>query len=161
MQLTPIRIKGKRGNPPKPKWRPPDSSLIAKRRREAIEVGDEADTSSNRDASGHSKRQRAIKPPATIETFPPEILERITVMSENVNFVRSSLRISRLLTHRSFYLQLLLNSFRPTWNQWFRIAKEVASTITDDDLIIEEINKSTSLKERPHGRAIFQVRLFR
>ncbi|KAK3989165.1 hypothetical protein QBC44DRAFT_328099 [Cladorrhinum sp. PSN332] len=116
MKLTPIRIKSKRGQPPKKRWSPPDPEGYAKRKRDAASAANEDESSRDSgSASRQTKRQKGPKSPATVETFPAEILERITIMSENVNFVRSSLRIGKLLSHRSFYLQLLLGSFRPTW----------------------------------------------
>ncbi|KAK4229005.1 hypothetical protein QBC38DRAFT_473454 [Podospora fimiseda] len=112
MKLTPMRIRGKRGQPPKNKWAPPDPEGYAKRKREAAQAQNGGDCSK-------VKRQKVTDRksfPAPVETLPTEILERITIMSENVNFVRSSARIGRLLSHRSFYLQLLLGCFRPTWD---------------------------------------------
>ncbi|KAL2020963.1 hypothetical protein VTK56DRAFT_7737 [Thermocarpiscus australiensis] len=65
------------------------------------------------------KRLRPRRPAALVEQLPTEILERIAFMSENLNFLRSSLRIGYLLSSKSFLTELLAAAFAPTWDQWF------------------------------------------
>jgi hypothetical protein len=70
-----------------------------------------------------SPKSRKRKPAALIESFPLEILERIFHFSQNLNFPRSSLRIGRSLSPRSFLLELIVSAFGPTWDVWFGCAR--------------------------------------
>ncbi|KAK2075254.1 hypothetical protein P8C59_009397 [Phyllachora maydis] len=45
-------------------------------------------------------------------------------MSENLSFPRSSLRIGRLLSARTFLLELIVAAFRPAWDVWFGCPKK-------------------------------------
>jgi hypothetical protein len=67
----------------------------------------------------HRRRFKSKKPAAPIEELPTEILERITFMSRNLNFLRSSLRIGYRLSSTSFLTELLEAAFAPTWDKWF------------------------------------------
>lgn len=67
---------------------------------------------------------RKGKRTAPLEQLPPEVLQQIFLMSENLSFPRSSLRIGRLLSARTFLLELIVAAFRPAWDVWFGCPKK-------------------------------------
>jgi hypothetical protein len=111
MELTPIKVKGKGGGQKKT-WRPPAPQRAAKRPRDEAE-GDEAG-----DDRPRSRRFRSKRPAAPVEELPTEILETIILMSQNLNFLRSSLRIGYRFSSPSFLTELLKAAFEPTWQMW-------------------------------------------
>lgn len=122
MKLTPIKIRGRRGR--KQPWQPPNPERFKRKHHdsEEDEFNEETDViPSQVDKNGVRRRRRVKtrKPAALIEQLPPEILERIFSMSENLNFPRSSLRIGYMLSARTFLLQLIVDAFSPTWDMWF------------------------------------------
>ncbi|KAF2962835.1 hypothetical protein GQX73_g10739 [Xylaria multiplex] len=102
MELTPIRVRGKR--------RAPGEELITalplKRARKDL---------------GQKKRAEVRRSKASnIErSMPLEVLERIFWLSENANFPRASLRLGRLLSGSSTLRETFLTAFGPTWDVWF------------------------------------------
>ncbi|KAI0097946.1 hypothetical protein GGR51DRAFT_450263 [Nemania sp. FL0031] len=102
MELTPIRVRGKRraGGQLLP-------VALPQRPR-------------NRDQTP-KKQLRAHRPKASNleRSMPLEILERIFWFSENVNFPRASLRLGRLLSGPSTLRETFLSAFGPTWEVWF------------------------------------------
>jgi hypothetical protein len=120
MKLTPIKVKGKAA--PKKTWKPPrvQPARSAKRQRdEDDDVEEVGDSSSDGPRRRRRQRFKAKKPAATIEQLPAEILERIILMSRNLNFLRSSLRIGYRFSSRVFLTELLEAAFAPTWDLWF------------------------------------------
>jgi hypothetical protein len=111
MELTPIKVKGKGGGQKKT-WRPPAPQRAAKRPRDEAE-GDEAG-----DDRPRRRRFRSKRPAAPVEELPTEILETIILMSQNLNFLRSSLRIGYRFSSPSFLTELLEAAFEPTWQMW-------------------------------------------
>jgi hypothetical protein len=111
MELTPVKVKGK-GGAQKKTWRPPAPQRTAKRPREEAEG----------DVAGDDRRQRrrfkSKRPAAPVEELPTEILENIILMSQNLNFLRSSLRIGYRFSSLSFLTELLKAAFGPTWQMW-------------------------------------------
>ncbi|KAK3367025.1 hypothetical protein B0T24DRAFT_634552 [Lasiosphaeria ovina] len=103
MKLTPVKVRGK--GPRKKGWRPPDPGRFKRALGEA--------------RRSREKKNKKKKPAAPIERLPAEILEQILFMSENLNLPRSSLRIGRLLSGRSFLSELAVAAFGPTWDLWF------------------------------------------
>lgn len=116
-------------------------------------------STSDRDASKRTKRQKTRKPGATIEQLPNEILERIAVMSENLNFMRSSARIGLRLSNHSFRLELMISAFGPTWDQWFGIPIEEVDVLESQGKFWPSIRIKERTKERVQGRPILQVRI--
>lgn len=96
MELTPIRVRGKKNRVPLPPKR------------------------LNRDR-GQRKQARVRRPRASnIErSMPLEVLERIFWFSENVNLPRASPRLGRLLSGASTLRETFLAAFGPTWDVWF------------------------------------------
>ncbi|GAB1312219.1 hypothetical protein MFIFM68171_02429 [Madurella fahalii] len=111
MKLTPIKIKGKAGQ--KTARGAPKTQHYRKRGR-----SDSAMSHDNVDAPRH-RRLKTKRPAALIEQLPTEILERITIMSQNLNFPRSSLRLGYILSDRSFLTDVLVTAFGGTWDLWF------------------------------------------
>ncbi|KAI0542760.1 hypothetical protein GGR58DRAFT_496870 [Xylaria digitata] len=102
MELTPIRVRGKR--------RAPREELIAALPPKRL----------RRNPS--RKKQAEVRRPkaSNIESsMPLEVLERIFWLSENINFPRASLRIGRLLSGPSTLRETFLTAFGPTWDVWF------------------------------------------
>ncbi|KAK3393095.1 hypothetical protein B0H63DRAFT_9933 [Podospora didyma] len=122
MKLTPIKLRG-RGR--KKSWAPPNPKRFKRAAREDEEGQDSA---IQRDGDGQQrqrKRIKAKKPGPRIEQLPAEILERIFIASENLNFPRSSLRIGFMLSARSLLSELLVAAFTPTWDLWFGCPKQL------------------------------------
>lgn len=124
MKLTPIKIRGRHGR--KQPWQPPNPERFKRKHLDGDDGDEEFDEEtgvipSQVDQNGVRRRRRVKtrKPAAPIEQLPPEILERIFSMSENLNFPRSSLRIGYMLSARTFLLQLIVDAFSPTWDMWF------------------------------------------
>ncbi|KAK1783769.1 hypothetical protein QBC45DRAFT_447315 [Copromyces sp. CBS 386.78] len=125
MKLTPIKIRGRHGR--KQPWQPPNPERFKRKHLDGDGDEDEQFDEQNGvipsqvDQNGVRRRRRVKtrKPAAPIEQLPPEILERIFSMSENLNFPRSSLRIGYMLSARTFLLQLIVDAFSPTWDMWF------------------------------------------
>ncbi|KAK3900186.1 hypothetical protein C8A05DRAFT_17474 [Staphylotrichum tortipilum] len=110
---TEVKVKGK-GRQHQP-WRPPPPRRVVKRRRD-----DDDETAD--DSSQGSRRRKTFQsksPPAPIEGLPTEILEPIIFMSQNLNFLRSSLRIGYRFSSASFLTELCITAFAPTWAMWF------------------------------------------
>lgn len=126
MKLTPIQVKGKGGHKKgcqKKTWRPPDPQRVAKRERDENMTGDDGE-----DGLRRRRRREMKKPAARVELLPTEILERIIFMSENLNFLRSSLRIGYRCSSRSFLTELLEAAFSPTWEVWFGCPRNLISS---------------------------------
>ncbi|KAI0434842.1 hypothetical protein F5Y09DRAFT_190266 [Xylaria sp. FL1042] len=101
MELTPIRVRGKR--------RAGDQLLVAPPPKRA-----------HKDRS--QKKQAGVCRPKVSyleKSLPLEILERIFWLSENVNFPRASPRLGRLLSGPSTLRETFLSAFGPTWEVWF------------------------------------------
>ncbi|KAK0615757.1 hypothetical protein B0T17DRAFT_539098 [Bombardia bombarda] len=137
MKLTLIKPKG-RGR--KKRWQPPDPQRF-RRKREEEAAEEEKELAAHQDGnSSHVHRRRRIKtrkPPALIEQLPAEILERIFLMSENLNFPKSSIRIGCSLSGQSFLSELVISAFAPTWDLWFGCPRSQIKSYVDyakDDL---------------------------
>ncbi|KAK3330974.1 hypothetical protein B0H66DRAFT_545407 [Apodospora peruviana] len=126
MPLTPLKVKGK-GPRPKP-WAPPDPARFKRRKRENLNEDDMKEATDA--ASQGSKRRRRLKtkPAALIEQLPTEILERIFILSANLNFPRSSLRLGLFLSHKSCLSELIVAVFSPTWELWFGCPRRAISS---------------------------------
>lgn len=105
MNLTLIKGRGK--GPRKAGFRQPNP----KRRKLATEDGD---------ASAPVRKQNSAAP---IEKLPTELLHRILLFSREYNFPKASLRIGKLLSHPSFFTELVLQAFEPTWDTWMGCTK--------------------------------------
>lgn len=120
MALTPLKIKGK--GPRKKAWAPPDPSRFKriKRQRQEEEARDGNTTTSRKQVT---KRRRKKHIPL-IEQLPTEILEQIFLLSENLNFPRSSHRIGFNLSAPGLFLELTVGAFTPTWELWLGCRKQ-------------------------------------
>ncbi|KAI1125771.1 hypothetical protein F5Y10DRAFT_224310 [Nemania abortiva] len=102
MELTPIRVRGKRraGGEYLP-VAPPTKRL--------------------RRAPNQKKKPKAHRSqPSYLErSLPLEVLEYIFWLSENINFPRASPRLGRLLSGPSTLRETFLSAFGPTWEVWF------------------------------------------
>ncbi|KAH6855160.1 hypothetical protein B0I37DRAFT_364085 [Chaetomium sp. MPI-CAGE-AT-0009] len=117
MKLTPIKVKGKAGHVKK--WKPPPEPVRgSKRRRDDDDKGNDSDDGSRR------RRFKSRRPAAPIEELPTEILERIILVSRNLNILRSSLRIGYRFSSRAFLTELLEAAFASTWDIWFGYDKD-------------------------------------
>jgi hypothetical protein len=106
MELTPIRIPGKRRR----KGEPAVALTLRKK-------------TSNK--TGKKRKRNNFKPRDSYleKQLPLEIMERIFWMSENVNFLRSGMRIGQLLSGEPTRRETFLQAFGPTWDVWFGCAK--------------------------------------
>ncbi|KAJ0160383.1 hypothetical protein CTA2_8073 [Colletotrichum tanaceti] len=109
MQLTPIKVRGKRGKAPSSKnsTKPPPRE---RKSRLSTRLG--------------TKRKSLLE-----RQLPLEIIERIFVFSENLNFPRCSPLVGRLLSGRSTLVNLLISSFHPTWDCWFGVDWRTVKTV--------------------------------
>ncbi|KAI0805512.1 hypothetical protein GGR55DRAFT_655578 [Xylaria sp. FL0064] len=102
MELTPIRVRGKR--------RAGNQLLVAPPPKRVH----------NKDRS--QKKQAWTRHPKASyleKSMPLEVLEQIFWLSENVNFPRASPRLGRLLSGPSTLRETFLCAFGPTWEVWF------------------------------------------
>ncbi|KAJ8132500.1 hypothetical protein O1611_g1126 [Lasiodiplodia mahajangana] len=102
MELTPIRVRGKR--------RAGGELLPVIPRPKRLNRG-----------QNQKKRPRVRRPKASNleKSMPLEVLERIFWFSENVNFPRASPRLGRILSGPSTLRETFLVAFGPTWEVWF------------------------------------------
>ncbi|KAI1755777.1 hypothetical protein F4782DRAFT_368273 [Xylaria castorea] len=102
MELTPIRVRGKR--------RAGGEKLIVARPLKHLK----------RDRS-QKKQAKDLRPKASEmeRSLPLEILERIFWLSENVNLPRAGPRLGRLLSGPSTLRETFIVAFGPTWEVWF------------------------------------------
>ncbi|KAI0187992.1 hypothetical protein EV127DRAFT_498346 [Xylaria flabelliformis] len=103
MELTPIRVRGKRragGEQP----------VVARPLLKRLKKG-----------QSQKKKAEDRRPKASeIErSMPLEILERIFWLSENVNLPRAGPRLGRLLSGLSTLRETFITAFGPTWEVWF------------------------------------------
>ncbi|KAK9414263.1 hypothetical protein SUNI508_02362 [Seiridium unicorne] len=105
MELTPIRIPGKRRR----KGEPPIVFDTIPRKEKG------------KGKSKRTKRQKVVKPRASYleRQLPLEIMERIFWMSENVNFAKSGPRVGHLLSGESTRRATFMQAFGHTWDVWF------------------------------------------
>ncbi|KAI1744572.1 hypothetical protein F4680DRAFT_405335 [Xylaria scruposa] len=107
MELTPIRVRGKR----RAKGEQPVVAPPIKRPK--------TDRSQKKQAKDRRPKASEIE-----KSMPLEILERIFWLSENVNLPRAGPRLGRLLSGRSTLRETFITAFEPTWNLWFgRVAQ--------------------------------------
>ncbi|KAI1077041.1 hypothetical protein F5B20DRAFT_303646 [Whalleya microplaca] len=104
MELTPIKIPGKR-------------------RRKGEPVAISLPKRSKNTANTRPKKMRQSRVPS-LEEMPLEILERIFWFSEEVNLPRSSLRLGRLLSGRATLRETFITAFGPTWEVWFGCVRD-------------------------------------
>ncbi|KAH6647065.1 hypothetical protein BKA67DRAFT_425405 [Truncatella angustata] len=113
MELTPIRIPGKRrrkGEPPVVFHVPPRKDKHTAKRRKKPKVP-------------------KLKASYLEKKLPLEIMERILWMSENVNFAKSGARVGYLLSGESTRKETFVQAFGPTWDVWFGCVKNGDSTV--------------------------------
>ncbi|KAJ8121494.1 hypothetical protein ONZ43_g2067 [Nemania bipapillata] len=122
MELTPIRVRGKRRHAGGEQRRvalrpkPPDRDLRRKKQKKRL---------------GARPKPRASD---LEKSLPLEVVERIFWLSENVNFPRASLRLGRLLSSPSTLRKTFLSAFEPTWEAWFgRLPGQVAGVEPEGD----------------------------
>ncbi|KAI1329959.1 hypothetical protein F5Y16DRAFT_396825 [Xylariaceae sp. FL0255] len=101
MELTPIKIRGKR----RAKGDPTHPPRLKHQKLETQELP--------------QKKPRRLKPSKMERKLPLEILESIFLMSENVNLPRASPLIGRLLSAPTTLRKTFLLAFAPTWEVWF------------------------------------------
>jgi hypothetical protein len=113
MALTPIKVKGKG---PRKKWKPPSQAMkLAIRKREAL---------LHPEKRMHKRRKLEVrKGGAPIERLPAEVIERIFLFSENLNFPRSSHRLGLALSASGTLRELIICAFAPTWDLWLGCAQ--------------------------------------
>ncbi|KAF6834275.1 actin cortical patch protein [Colletotrichum plurivorum] len=111
MKLTPIRVRGKR----KAASSSPSSSL--------------ARGPPLKKTSRLAERQAAKRISYLERELPLEVVERIFLLSENLNFPRCNPRIGALLSSRSTLINLVINAFHPTWDCWFGVDRHTIKTV--------------------------------
>ncbi|KZL86376.1 actin cortical patch protein [Colletotrichum incanum] len=109
MQLTPIKVRGKRGKAPSSK----------------VPIKQPAQKRTSRLSSRLTTKRKSLLE----RQLPLEIIERIFVLSENLNFPRCSPLVGRLLSGRSTLVNLLIAAFHPTWDCWFGVDRRVLKTV--------------------------------
>ncbi|KAI1183535.1 hypothetical protein F5B17DRAFT_121064 [Nemania serpens] len=102
MELTPIKVRGKRRAREEQRIVPPPPKRLNK------------DRDQRRPARVRRPRASNIE-----KSMPLEVLERIFWFSENVNLPRASPRLGRLLSGASTLRETFLAAFGPTWDVWF------------------------------------------
>lgn len=130
MKLTPIRVRGKRGQA--------KAEEKSKRHRLTSTGGDDGDNGGKdehdkMDAAAEtsvtaSSRPRRSKPPPRLSQLPQEILERIFIASTNLALPLANRELYHRLTSTSVRYQLIAAAFGPTWDAWYGVdAAEVQS----------------------------------
>ncbi|KAI0548506.1 hypothetical protein F4679DRAFT_596764 [Xylaria curta] len=110
MELTPIRVRGKR----RARGEQPIIALPIKRLK--------TDRSQKKQPKDRRPKASEIE-----KSMPLEILERIFWLSENVNLPRAGPRLGRLLSGPSTLRGTFISAFGPTWEVWFgRVARSTA-----------------------------------
>lgn len=64
-----------------------------------------------------SRRARAPRPPPFDRRFPLEIIERIFLLSQNLNLPRASPRLGWMLSSRRTLVETALAAFGPAWDK--------------------------------------------
>ncbi|OLN96629.1 hypothetical protein CCHL11_00629 [Colletotrichum chlorophyti] len=104
MQLTPIRIRGKRGKPASSKF------------------ATEQQLRQKKSKTSRLSTRLGIKRKSLLERkLPLEVIERIFLFSQNLNFPRCSPLVGGILSSRSTLINLLIDAFHPTWDCWFGV----------------------------------------
>ncbi|TDZ60624.1 hypothetical protein CTRI78_v004862 [Colletotrichum trifolii] len=111
MKLTPIKVRGKRGRSASSSAQEP-----TKKRRRA-------------NAGEFATRQARKKVSYFEREVPLEIVERIFLLSENLDFPRCSPRMGKLLSGRSTLINILISAFHPTWDCWFGVDRRTIKTV--------------------------------
>lgn len=135
MELTPIKVRGKRRAQNQPVNEPPQKR-------------------SHRDQS--TKKKSKIRRPKFSDlekSMPLEVLEQIFWLSENVNFPRASPRLGRLLSGPATLRETFLCAFGPTWDNYFSKRQSSVVYLEWTDLVLRENGFS--------GNPDFQVRSLR
>ncbi|KAF9879428.1 hypothetical protein CkaCkLH20_02971 [Colletotrichum karsti] len=109
MKLTPIKVRGKRGKAASSSSTPKPATQKGKSRLATRLI---------------AKRTSLVE-----SSFPIEILERIFLFSENLNFARASPALGRALSGRSTLINLIINAFHPTWDCWFGVDRHTIKTV--------------------------------
>ncbi|GJC82738.1 hypothetical protein ColLi_05576 [Colletotrichum liriopes] len=109
MQLTPIKVRGKRGKAASSK----------------VSIKQPAQKRTSQLSSRLTVKRKSLLE----RQLPLEIIERIFVLSENLNFPRCSPLVGRLLSGRSTLVNLLIAAFHPTWDCWFGVDRRVLKTV--------------------------------
>lgn len=113
MNLTPVRVRGKRKTPttnPPAQLQHTSSSALRKMRRPLATV-----------LAGRAARERC-----TLEGLPSEILEIILLYSANLSLPRASHLVGAKLSGRGTLLRLFRQGFHDTWAQWFGVPTDPA-----------------------------------
>ncbi|KAI0521582.1 hypothetical protein F5B22DRAFT_543927 [Xylaria bambusicola] len=103
MELTPIKVRGKR--------RAQDELAVAPPPKRP-----QKDPSVKKDAKARRPKFSNLE-----KSMPLEVLEHIFWLSENVNFPRASLRLGRLLSGAATLRGTFLSAFGPTWDKCFSL----------------------------------------
>lgn len=151
MKLTPIRVRGKRKRPqapsttPKPpashKSQTPQTSsqtsshnASAKRPRSSSPPSSQAPAKMPRTALRNATTKKNAKKVVPFDRrFPFEIIERIFLLSKNLNLPRASPRLGWLLSGRRTLIEMAILAFSPTWD---RFTEDEGGTL--DDISIDD-----------------------
>lgn len=119
MKLTPIRVRGKRGQPKPVK-------KASARRKQTPDAGDNpAQAKQAKQAKRHHKKADDAaggmlkKGPPRLSQLPQEILERVFIASKNLSLPRVNHDLYHRLTTDSIKYQLVGAAFGPTWDAWY------------------------------------------
>lgn len=153
MKLTPIKVRGKRGQPktakrPKrlssPEREAPDGDdQVAPRTKHAKIRHDAAAADAEIDY-----RTRRKKAPPRLSQLPQEILERIFTVSMNLALPLVNRELHHRLSTNSVRYQLVGAAFGPTWDAWYGL----------DNSEVQSYDGWMSDADRIAGDATFQVR---
>lgn len=117
MKLTPIRVRGKRGQP-KPAKR------ASARSDQTVDTGDGTPEAAKRAKRHHKKVDDAAggtlkKGSPRLSQLPQEILERVFIASKNLSLPRVNHDLHHRLGTHSIKYQLVGAAFGPTWDTWY------------------------------------------
>ncbi|KAI5464161.1 hypothetical protein BGZ63DRAFT_421231 [Mariannaea sp. PMI_226] len=116
MNLTPIRIRGKRKTRSTITASNPPSALVA-----SSELLLHPRFKQMKRSLSTVIAERSIRHRASLDSLPAEILEKILLYSTNLALPRAGPYIGAKLSGRATLLRLFIWAFHDTWNQWFGI----------------------------------------
>lgn len=149
MKLTPLKVRGKRGQSKAGKKA---SSASARRKdRDAADMHvppETRRTKRSRGDNGDDNTGNMLKKHLPrLSQLPQEILERVFIASRNLSLPLVNRELYRLLSNPSIKYQLVGSAFGPTWNAWYGL----------DNMEVSSYDGWISDAERIEGDPDFQA----
>lgn len=118
MKLTPIRVRGKRGQPK----RPVHNSSTKRKAAEDLELPSlPSDRTNKRRRSKNCGGGQLVKGVSRLLQLPQEILERVYIASENLELSQVNRELYQRLSSDSMHKQDVIEAFSPTWDASFGV----------------------------------------